>query len=93
MYKYIWASKNQVGPPDFSGLLKKNANVAACCVNVCKTTTCIRIDNRRQSLIRDTLHYTLALSFTIPYHIPNDSFKAYIPLRRKTTDVGYFCVT
>ena len=33
----------------------------------------LRIDNRRQSVIRTTLHCSLALSHTISCHMPYDS--------------------
>ena len=33
----------------------------------------LRIDNRRQSVIRATLHCSPSLIHTISYHIPNDS--------------------
>ena len=33
----------------------------------------LRIDNRRQSVIRATLHYSLAMRCIASYHIPNDS--------------------
>ena len=34
--------------------------------------TTLRIDNRRQSVIRATLHCSPSLIHTISYHIPND---------------------
>ena len=33
----------------------------------------LRIDNRRESVIRATLHCSLSVISTISYHIPNDS--------------------
>ena len=39
----------------------------------------LRIDNRRQSAFRATLHYSLAQSCTISYHIPNDSLYFCLP--------------
>ena len=45
----------------------------------------LRIDNRRQSVIRPTLHYSVATSYTVFYHIPNDS--SYFCLSDQTKDV------
>ena len=39
----------------------------------------LRIDNRRQSTIRATLHSSLALSYTMSYDIPNGSLYFCLP--------------
>ena len=39
----------------------------------CLLSAHLRIDNRRQSVIRATLHYSVTTSYTVFYHIPNDS--------------------